>query len=42
VFAEPCDEMEKDVNMYAPLFIVLGLASGIFEFSKVCYNVNKG
>jgi ABC-type multidrug transport system fused ATPase/permease subunit len=37
VFAEPCDEMEKDVNMYAPLFIVLGLASGIFEFSKVYF-----
>ncbi|XP_062514381.1 ATP-dependent translocase ABCB1-like [Corticium candelabrum] len=37
VFAEDCEQMEKDISLYAPLFLVIGFGSGLFEFSKVFF-----
>jgi ATP-binding cassette subfamily B (MDR/TAP) protein 1 len=37
IFGEPCDEMEDSVAKWTPAFAYIGVASGIFEFSKLFF-----
>ncbi|XP_065836632.1 ATP-dependent translocase ABCB1-like isoform X2 [Oscarella lobularis] len=34
VFSEDCEEMQRQVVIWAPVFIYIGVGSGIFEFCK--------
>lgn len=35
VYGEPCDEMQDSIRLWAPVFLYIGIGSGVSEFSKV-------
>ncbi len=35
VYGEPCDIMQDRIATLAPVFLYIGIASGVAEFSKV-------